>query len=242
MKAFLRTAAAALLLVAIEARPAAAGMPSIDFTDLGAMRVQAISFFALGLLLSAAFVQAIWNWLRKDFPRLPMLSFRRACAIVALWGLLFVIVLTMISGARELMTPGAWVKNGATYKLASEATDGDIEATASAAEVHKQKQLEGRREKLNELGRALRQYATKHEGRYPDSIETSGLGENLWRLPGGIQMQYKYVPGGTTTAKLFLVAYEPNVFDGQSFGLFADGRIVAMSFDDLLRLLPGDAQ
>ena len=27
------------------------------------------------------------------------------------------IVLTMISGARELMTPGAWERNGVTYRL-----------------------------------------------------------------------------------------------------------------------------
>jgi len=51
---------------------------------------------------------------------LPRLSFGRALAGVILWGLLFFIVLTMISGARELMTPGAWKKDGATYKLADD--------------------------------------------------------------------------------------------------------------------------
>ena len=38
-------------------------------------------------------------------------------AAVVLWGLLFMLVLTMISGARELLTPGAWEKKGATYQL-----------------------------------------------------------------------------------------------------------------------------
>ncbi len=37
--------------------------------------------------------------------------------MVVLWGLLFTVVLAMISGARELMTPGAWEKQGATYRL-----------------------------------------------------------------------------------------------------------------------------
>jgi hypothetical protein len=36
---------------------------------------------------------------------------------VTLWGLLFLLILTMISGARELMTPGAWEKHGSTYEL-----------------------------------------------------------------------------------------------------------------------------
>jgi hypothetical protein len=45
------------------------------------------------------------------------MTYARALAAVALWGFVFVIVLTMISGARELLTPGAWEKQGATYKL-----------------------------------------------------------------------------------------------------------------------------
>jgi hypothetical protein len=60
---------------------------------------------------------AVWNGLRRDFAWLPYLSYFKACCVVVLWGLLFVVVLTMISGARELMTPGAWEKNGLTYKL-----------------------------------------------------------------------------------------------------------------------------
>jgi hypothetical protein len=39
---------------------------------------------------------------------------------VTLWGLLFLLILTMISGARELMTPGAWEKHGSTYRLKDE--------------------------------------------------------------------------------------------------------------------------
>jgi hypothetical protein len=96
---------------------ALAGMPSITFTDVARLRLQTISFFLLGLLLSAAVVMAVWNSLTRDFPRLPRLSYFKATGLVILWGLLFVVVLTMISGARELMTPGAWEKDGYTYKL-----------------------------------------------------------------------------------------------------------------------------
>ena len=51
------------------------------------------------------------------FPNLPKLNFWRALGLTVLWGLLFMVVLTMISGGRELMTPGAWDRQGATYKL-----------------------------------------------------------------------------------------------------------------------------
>ena len=97
---------------------ARAGMPSITLTDVARLRVESLSFFLLVFLLSAGVVQLLWNWLRADFPRLPRLSYPKAVGVVTLWGLLFVVVLTMISGARELLTPGAWEKVGLTYKLA----------------------------------------------------------------------------------------------------------------------------
>jgi hypothetical protein len=129
MKPILRSTGAAILFLALEVRPAAAGMPSANLTEIGQFRFEAISFFAVGLIICAAFIQALWNWLGRDFPRLPKLTYGKACAIVVLWGLLFVIVLTMISGARELMTPGAWAKNGSTYKLTSATeTKSDAEA------------------------------------------------------------------------------------------------------------------
>jgi hypothetical protein len=107
--------------VAVFTLPAMAGMPTPPtLTDVATLRVQAISFFLLVLLLSAKLIQFLWNRLRSDFTKLPRLTYGKAVALVVLWGLLFVIVLTMISGARELMTPGAWDRNGATYKLSSE--------------------------------------------------------------------------------------------------------------------------
>ena len=75
-----------------------------------------IAVDTLGQLL-ALLVKLLWNYLAKDFSKLPPMTYRKALAAVTLWGLLFLLVLTMISGARELMTPGAWEKQGATYKL-----------------------------------------------------------------------------------------------------------------------------
>ena len=97
--------------------PAHAGMPSITLVDVANARFEAISFFLALLLLVSLIVQRLWNSLGKDFPKLPRIGYGRALAAVTLWGLVFLLILTMISGARELMTPGAWEKQGSTYRL-----------------------------------------------------------------------------------------------------------------------------
>jgi len=95
-----------------------AGMPSpFVLRDVPRMRIEAISFFLLLFLGSAKLIQWIWNGLRSSFARLPRLSYAKALGLTFLWGMLFMVVLTMVSGARELMTPGAWERHGATYRL-----------------------------------------------------------------------------------------------------------------------------
>ncbi|MEM7247576.1 MAG: hypothetical protein AAF533_19725 [Acidobacteriota bacterium] len=105
--------------------PAQAGMPVWLLSEMATVRLEVISFFLVTFLLASKGVQLLWNSLRKDFTSLPLLSYRRALAFVLLWGLAFNLILTMISGARELMTPGAWVKDGVTYKLSSEKDGGE---------------------------------------------------------------------------------------------------------------------
>src|SRR5262245_12398461 len=121
----------ACLLLLAHAAPASAGMPAplptdpeqvLRLNEPALVRLQTISFFLAGLLLCAAAVRWLWNSLQRDFPQLPRLTLGKALAGVILWGLLFVIVLTMISGARELMTPGAWKKQGFTYRLNDDAS------------------------------------------------------------------------------------------------------------------------
>ncbi len=94
-----------------------AGMPQVVLDDVGGMRLEVISFFAVGLLLLTWLVKLAWNFLRRDFSRLPRLTYWRALSLVFLMGCLFLFILTMISGARELLTPGAWKKDGYTYKV-----------------------------------------------------------------------------------------------------------------------------
>lgn len=96
-----------------------AGMPSVGYTiaEGAKMRIETLSFFLSGFFLSAYCVMWLWNYLANDFAILPRLSYGKALALTTLWGLMFVLVLTMISGARELMTPGAWEKDGITQKV-----------------------------------------------------------------------------------------------------------------------------
>jgi hypothetical protein len=107
-----------LAIVSLLTEPAAAGMPSpFTLRDMARMRLEAISFFLVVLLVSAKLIQWVWNGMRSNPSRFPRLTYPRSLGLVVLWGLLFIVVLAMISGARELMTLGAWQKQGATYRL-----------------------------------------------------------------------------------------------------------------------------
>lgn len=127
----------ALLLAAV---PIAshAGMPSMLPSDLevrweqsaeSKTRFQSISFFLAGLVASIVAVKFLWNSLAANIQSLPRIDLPRAAALVVLWGLIFTLVLTMISGARELLTPGAWTQNGFTYELndGSESSESIVE-------------------------------------------------------------------------------------------------------------------
>jgi hypothetical protein len=177
-----------LMVIAFSARACWAGMPSFSLADvprirtladLARMRLEVISFFLLALLIFAGILQAIWNGLRKDFTRLPRLSYFRALGVIGLWGLLFLLVLTMISGARELMTPGAWEKVGATYRLAPEPTP--IE-----------KEIAERYEAICQLKRAL--WKARANGQFPAQ---SKIAQSLWIVPRTNGARYEYIGGAT---------------------------------------------
>jgi hypothetical protein len=198
-----------------------AGMPSFNLTDAAALRIDTLSFFLLLFLLSSLVVWKVWNALRSDFPRLPRLSYRKALGVVGLWGLLFLLVLTMISGARELMTPGAWKKDGATYTLA---TGGPSEAE--------------RRAKLLELSAALAGYAATHDGTFPAANEPSIPAEK-WQTAHPSRMKFVYAPGRTTADAGKVLAAEPELFGESRLVLFVGGSVASMRADEVAALLGG---
>lgn len=205
--------------------PAWAGMPSISFSDAARLRLNAISFFLAAFVLSAAVMLWVWNYLRRDFTWLPRLSFGRACLAVAVWGFLFVIVLTMISGARELMTPGAWKKKTYTYELAKEPGDEDRYEVSERRE---------RSEALLRLGKALDAYAADHDGVYPPAEDPS-IPAELWRMPGIGGLKYVYCPGRTQRDGRAPLAYERSFEGGTVCVLLASGQTAWEDFDNVAR-------
>ena len=195
------------------------GMPSIGFSEMAQLRLEAISFFLVGLLLSAAAVKWLWNWLCKDLAGWPRLTYPKACAAVTLWGLLFVIVLTMISGASVLMTPGAWKKKGGTYALRDD-SDPPVATTSDSPD-----RLDERRRSLERLSMLLQAFAVQHEGRYPTVEEAKYFPADAWRLPDPSGMEYVYVPGLSTADANAVIVYEPTIFPGKQLVMRADGQI-----------------
>jgi hypothetical protein len=213
--------------VADKPTPGWAGSPG-GFSTSSDLFVQAISFFVACLLLSAWGVKLLWNSLRKDFAALPPITYRRAVSFVLLWGLLFIIVLTMISGARELMTPGAWVKQGWTYRLA----DSPVLPTTEA-----------RRQALEKLRFALWQYAATHEGSFPASDEDEqAVDPALWNIPEWTGLRFLYVKDRVADRSGELLAFEPELNGDERLVLLTSGLIGTMRTAEIERLLGPEAR
>lgn len=190
-----------------------------------AARWQAVSFFVAGLLLCAAGVKWLWNVARHDVPWLPPLRYGRAVSLVVLWGLAFVIVLTMISGARELMTPGAWRKQGWTYRLTNTVPPSPADDPRAG---------------LERLRQALWHYAATHAGRFP-AQDDSALDRRLWDIPGRSGLWFLSVPGRTADQAGRLLVYEPERDDGGGrLVLLTNGLIGTMPTADIEAALAED--
>lgn len=232
--------AAILLVLGVLSRTASAGMPSFTLADAQRsitralsdptrQRLDSISFFLLGLLVSTWIIRQTWNSLRHEFPLLPLLSFGKALQLVALWGLLFVLVLTMISGARELMTPGAWEKQGLTYRLAPTEID-PIE-----------QQITARYAAIERLQHAVFQVALKHNGTLPLRDDLSEIPASLWQMPTQGDHRYLY-RGGEIPDEHSLHRAAPCVYEGDAFGpdrlvAMTDGSIIWMPITEIERTL-----
>ena len=210
---------------------AQAGMPSVSLTEIASLRLQSISFFLLVLLVSAWVCKKLWNMLARDFPKMPVLSYKGALAGTILWGLMFLFVLTMISGARELLTPGAWEKSGRTYQL----VDSEPEEKEMPEELLKERQ-----EKLSELRSALFMHVATHQGKFPGKADDAVFADEFWIQPGDLQVKYGYVIGEKKTDPAQPLAFEQAVYDdGQQLVLFTDGAIKVLPLKEAQEVLNG---
>jgi hypothetical protein len=200
-----------------------AGMPSFTLTEMAHFRLSTISFFLLIYVLASLCIYKLWNYLRKDFPRLPQLPFRKAMLLVFVWGFAFHLLLVMIAGTRELMTPEAWEKAGVIHKLSPD----------------KVKQYaEMRRHKLSLLKEALWKYADDHGGAFPLGEERSRLPDELWLAPAG-DLQYHYVEGVSRGGMAVPVAYEPDAYGYERFTLLSNGSVELLPIEVVERLAKG---
>lgn len=188
---------------------AQAGMTVITLTDMARARLDALSFFLVAYFVIAGAVKLLWNHLGKSFTSLPRLDYRRALGLVFLTGLMFYVVLTMISGARELLTPGAWEKQGIGYRT----REGGM-AVLTKSE---------RQAAMRELQAALWAYAKAHDGKAPPGALAEGIEPDLWRFPGG--GLYCLMPGVRPGGGREVLVYEPSSAGGRRFVLLADGTI-----------------
>jgi len=210
---------------------------------------QGISFFGMSFLATAAGVRWTWNYLRRDIKQLPYLSYGRALALTVLWGFLLVIVLTMISGARELMTPGAWQKQGWTYSLNTSPSDYGAAENRSAT---------SRQQALEKLRFHLWNYAATHDGQFPAVARIAPLSDNSndriglvpakpktnmipsssWDIPGWPGVTFQYVGGQSADTAGSVLVFEPSLERDQRLVLLTNGVVGTIPVEELRRLLP----
>ncbi len=200
-----------------------AGMPPhiIKLTELSSSRLSVISFFLLVIFVGAIVVKILWNNVAVEITPLPKLTYWKSLGLIFLWGFVFNLILTMISGARELMTPGAWELNGVTYKLKN-------------SKSTKEKSEDDRKKHLEYLRKALWHYANEHDGQLPTSDYLSNIPDYLWETVHDSKMRYiyRYQKSLDQDQKAILV-YEPAIFGYKSYVLFSNGQIDCWSISKI---------
>lgn len=192
-----------------------AGMPSFALRDVYEVRFQEISFFVALLFLCAFLFQITWNYSAKGFSVIPRLTYWRSFSLALLLGLGMLVVLTMISGIRELLTPGAWRRQGHTYRLNDPA------------------QEPVRKRSIEHLRIALFEYARIHDGKFPPHDFVSEIPEKIWESPDESGSHYIYRGGLTTNDAQSVLAFEPANFGNTRFILTAAGEIKLLSNEEL---------
>jgi hypothetical protein len=190
-----------------------AGMPFIQVAQLATLRLRTISFFLVVVLLCAWGLRQAFRVLRRDLPSLPQLSFKGALALLLVWGLLFQLVLTMIAGGRELMTPGAWEPQGTTYRLATRLAPPDVTMAHARTAA------------LERLRTALWAFAQSHDGAFPAGEFTGELPDATWMTSDPSGMRFVYAPMHRADQGAAPLAWEPGIYGPQRMVLLTSGAI-----------------
>jgi hypothetical protein len=190
---------------------AEAGMTVYGLRDIYRVRFEEMSFFIVLFAACAVFLKFLWNHAVKGFPAIPRLKLRHSFSLALLFGVATLLILTMISGIREVLTPEAWRRQGSSYRLNSSA------------------QEPVRRRSLEQLRAALFEYAQNHQGQFPPHDYVPEIADKLWQAPDQLGSHYVYSGGLTTNNSHALLAFEPPNFGDQRLALRASGEIAFLS-------------
>lgn len=196
-----------------------AGMPSpvLVFTELGKRRAEELSFFVFTFLVCGFLVKLLWNYVVAGVAWAPQLTYAKALGALSLWGLVMVVVLSLVSGARELMTPAAWEPNGATHRLAKQKDESP--ATSQQSE---------RKTRIEKVRFALWDFAAKHQGELPTIEQWNELPAETRACEPSETILYRYEPGATIGSETKVIVFEPRWYDDQ-YLLYGDGSIAVQT-------------
>jgi hypothetical protein len=209
--AMIRVAAVSVIAAASCLSTAQAGMTVYGLRDVYRVRFQDISFFIFLFVVCSFILKLLWNHATKGFPSIPRLTFIRSSCVAGILGLSTLLILTMISGIREVLTPEAWRRQGSSYRL-----------NAAAQEPV-------RRRSLEQLRAALLDYAQAHQGSFPAHDYVPEIADKLWEAPDQSGSHYLYSGGLTTNLPNAVLAVEPPNFGDQRLGLKVSGEIGFLS-------------
>lgn len=193
-----------------------AGMPAIlpfevPLDDAGSepvsRQIMSLVVAAIAVFVLAKVIQSVWNSLAVDFPKLPKLGYLKSLGFTVLWGLAMFLVLAMIAGTREALTPEAWVQNGWTYRLADE----------NGEEIRAYR--EERKTRLQKIYRQLQDFADAHDGEFPQSLDE--LASDAVNVPGVNGLAYVYFPAANAPNLLV----EPEI-DSVQYAITREGKLV----------------
>lgn len=215
---YLLPAAVVFSAVYVSASSAEAGMPSLQLivTELGKRRLEEVSFFLIGFLVLTGICRWLWNGLTKDIPSWPRLSYRGALSLMLLWGLAMTVVLSLISGARELMTPAAWEPNGITHRLVTSKSNAPVDEFAA------------RKQRLLLLKKALWDYAGSHDSHFPSDLKELDAEVTIADL--ATRLPYFLAPDVATATTRTVLISEPDIHPRRLL-LLTDGSIVVEERD-----------
>lgn len=212
------------LIASIEV--AHAGMPSVVLTDIAKQRLSTISFFLFIYLLASYGIFYLWNWVQTDFPQIPKLTLKKSMGLVLIWGLAFHLLLVIIAGTRELMTPKAWEKAGIVHQLAPDRF---------------QQNMEMRQRNLAILKQQVWQLAEKNQGEFPSKKELLAISPHILLEATG-KLNYNYIEGLTVRSPLQPLAYEPDSYGAERMVLLTNGNIELLSLNAIQELLMENRQ